>query len=449
MSSMGMKRLNGEATMSRMLSLGLIVLAGVLLGAGVRGAEGEGQPEEELDQIITVDGARIPPTTISKDDYVSVEGKHGPLPAKVFSCNVKEVLYADRDPSYNQAIDQRDLGRYRVAGLYYHKALQNMKEKKWADEYCSYYLGCMFFANGDFNGYKGRSGTEYAPPSVYFKRVLEKNPKTRFLPDLLPKLVRTLAEEGKLAEADAAAKDADAKLKTYQDETTRIASGFDKVIKLARAQLAAAQARLAECKAVKDANPAEWAAARDAWHRVVGQVKDYPELLTEATNSELMDLLKMGQSDAAKNEANNTIEKYRKEGDLKLLPALPGAYTVVGLANYTQAIDFDGKGNKVQAQKLYAEARWAFINVMGQFFDNEDYVAQSYYYAGLCYDKLRDIESDAAEKAVRSWKVVVRDFANTGFKALAEKELQRVGSAPAAAPAAPAAPKPAEPAKKG
>ncbi len=436
--------------MSRILHLSLVLFAclGLCAVAQAAGAPMPGQ-QEDLDQIITLDGKLAAATKIEKEDYLSVDGKYKNFPQKVPSCSIKEVIYAERDGDFDQGVTQRELGHYRKAGLFFYRALQNMKDQKWAEEYCNYYLGSVFYANGDYTGYKGKSGVVYSPPSVYFTQVLVKNPKSRFLPEILSKIVRCLAEEGKLTEADAAAKDADERLKKYQDETSRAGGGYAPVIALTRAQLLVAQAHVMECKASKEGTKEAWTNAQDAWQRAVSQVAKYPDLLTEATNGVLFGLLKMGQPDAAKEEANRKIEKFRKDGDLTLLPVLPGTYMVVGLASYTQAIDFDSKGNKIQARKLFAEARWAFTNVMGQFFDNEDYVAQSYYYAGLCYDKLKDIEPDAADKAVRNWRVIIRDFGSSGYKELAEKELQRVGATVAPAATPPAAATPADPQKKG
>ena len=60
-----------------------------------------------------------------------------------------------------------------------------------------------------------------------------------------------------------------------------------------------------------------------------------------------------------------------------------------------------------------------------EFFDDESHLAAAHYFAGLCYDRLREIESDAAAKARREWQTVVDRFAKSEFKELAEKELAR------------------------
>src|SRR5205814_1360937 len=114
-----------------------------------------------------------------------------------------------------------------------------------------------------------------------------------------------------------------------------------------------------------------------------------------------------------------------------------------------QATEFEARGNKLQANNLYAEARWAFIHVIAQFFDNDEYVAGANFFAGKCYDKLQDVEkSDALSKAIQHWQLVVQNFPKSSYKDMAVAELTRVGApvpkveqsaAPAPAPAAPAA----------
>ena len=113
----------------------------------------------------------IPPIKISKDDYISVEGKptHGPA-VKKESFFVKEVVYADKDSNYALATEKHDEGRLTLAALYFSNALDNMKEQKWAPEYCNYGVGNAFFAAGIFNGYKGRSRTVRARRRIISRR---------------------------------------------------------------------------------------------------------------------------------------------------------------------------------------------------------------------------------------------------------------------------------------
>lgn len=445
---------------SRILSVGLCLAlancACVMAGEAAGGAA----PEEEFDVILRNDGKTTPPTRIVQDNYLQVIGRRGGE-VKVASCLIKEVIYGDKDANYAAALEKRDEGRYTLAAMYFLKAMENMGKQKWAAEYCNYGIGNALYEYGAFGGYKGRSGTEYASPVVYFKKALEANPKSRFTLDIISKIPRCLAEQGKLDEAEAALKEAEARIKSYRDETIKVAQEFGEQCDRATAAVAIASARLAEQKAVKDG---KWPDVKDKWLAARFKCTKYPELLADAVDGVLKALVMMKDYNGAKAEADAIVDKYKKEGE-KHLPLLPSAYTVLGKANLAQAVEFEGRGAKIQALNAYAEARWAFLHIIAQFFDNDDYVASAHYFAGLCYDKLKDVESDASEKAVREWKLVVSDFKKSDFKEPAEKELARVGvkmigdapppkappaKAPAAAPAGekPPAKAPAKPAPK-
>ena len=98
-----------------------------------------------------------------------------------------------------------------------------------------------------------------------------------------------------------------------------------------------------------------------------------------------------------------------------------------------RAVDFDAQNQKLQANDFYAKARWDFIHVLAQFFDSEDYVAQAYFAAGLCCDKLREVEkADAGDKALHYWKAVVVNFPKSSIAERAQKEIDRVTAAAAA-----------------
>lgn len=429
---------------SRMLLVGLCF---ALAGAGVMAGEAAGgaAPEEEFDIILRNDGKTSPPTRIKQDNYLQVIGQRGGE-VKVASCLVKEVLYADKDANYAAAIEKRDEGRYTLAAMYFLKGMESMTKQKWAAEYCNFGIGNALFEAGQFSGYTGRSGTKYESPVVYFKRALEANPKSRFTLEIVSKIPRCLAEQGKLDEADAALKEAEARIKSYRDETIKVAQEFGEQCDRASAAVAIASARVAEQKAVKDG---KWNDVKEKWLAARFKCTKYPELLADAVDGVLKSLVMMKDYNGAKAEADAIVEKYKKEGE-KHLPLLPSAYTVLGKANLAQAVEFEGKGAKIQALNAYADARWAFLHIIAQFFDNDDYVASAHYFSGLCYDKLRDVESDAGEKAVREWKLVTTDFKKSDFNDPALKELERVGvktakeAAPAPAPKAAAPDKPAE-----
>jgi tetratricopeptide (TPR) repeat protein len=423
-------------------ALAVLVVAG-LAGRAYAGAAAEvgaeAQPDKDI--IIRHDNRAVPPTMVKSDSYLSVVPERGPA---IHAHLVKDILYANRDSNYDLAISKRDEGRYRVALLHFHRALAAMPNVKWAEVYCNYGMGAAMFDNGDFRGYTGKSGTVYSPPSVYFRNALKADPKNRLMLDIYTKLPHCIAEEafdndgklvaeGKLDEADAALKEAEKVLKSYRDETVRVDAGFKVLADRAAAQLAITDARVAEKRVA--AGKETMNTVKDKWMSASTSKTDaFPELKGEAVDGLLQTLVAMKDYTAAKSEAERLITKFKRDGDQKMYPLLPGAYTVIGKSSFALAVENEGKNNKVQAKNAYADARWAFLHVIAQFFDNDEYVAQAHYYAGLCYQSLRDVESDAGEKAIRHWKLIQSNFPKSKFQPLAQKELQDAG---AAAPAAP------------
>jgi tetratricopeptide (TPR) repeat protein len=408
------------------VALGSLGATGVAWGAAA-------EQEEDLDVIVRTDKVTIG-TKVEQDDYVQVTGKRGAAPAKVYAYQVKDVIRADRDANYSQALEKRGEGRYRLAMLYFQKALAAMTTQKWAAEYCNYGLAESLYEEGLFKGYTGKSGNAYSPPSVYYQKALAANPKTRFLPDILVKLPVCLAEEGKLDEAEAKLKEAEARLKAYRDETIKVHSGFGDVADRAAAQLAIAGARLIERKAAE--GKAKWDDAKERYLSARFKAAKFPDAMGEAVDGLLRVLINMKDYNGAKAEAEGLVEKFKKESDMKMLPMLPAAYMVLGKANLAQAAEMEGRGAAIPSRSAYAEARWWFLHVVAQFFDNDEYVAQAYYFAGLCCDKLRELEPDAGEMAVRYWKRIVRNFPRSEFCPRAQTELNRVGAAPKAEPKA-------------
>lgn len=418
------------------LACATLLLTGFV--SDLRAAE-EGGGEPDLDVIKRVDDLPVPPTNIFKDDYITVEGKKGNIPVKVESWAVKEVFYAQRHPTYVTACDKRDKGNYVTAAKAFRLALESMGDKKWAAEYCNFGIGDAFFQNANFSGYTDRQGFKYEPPSFYFREVIKANPKSRFLLESSVKLAISLAEEGKFDEAGNAFKDAEATIKKYRDELGKVNPKYreyaDKFISMSTF----GHARMLEKKAGED--PAKFkdydfgptiSAYRSA--QSMAETAKATEVYSDAVDGELRVMVKMNDYAGAKARANGIIDKYKEKSDSNLLGMLPGAYTVLGLANYNEGVDYiDNKKQVPQAMNAFAEARWNFLHVIVQFFDNDDYVAKAHFFAGMCYKRLKDQEPDGAEKAVRHFTSVVNDYPNSNFAELAKLELEKLGGAKAPA----------------
>jgi tetratricopeptide (TPR) repeat protein len=320
-------------------------------------------------------------------------------------------------------------------------------KQKWAAEYCNYYAGNAIYINGDttkFGRHKGASGTDYLAVSEFFMKVLEANPKSRFLPDVLGKIPIALAEEGKLDDAEAKLKDAKTQIETYYNAVKAIdPKGYAPIKERADGQIAIAEAIIAEKKG-SNADAGAWQEVADKWGSAYNKCERSPELRAQALDGQLRALnspkLKGSGSESAITLAEEVIERYNASGDRNLLPLLPAAYTGLGNAKFNQARADKDKKQIPSAQKKFAEARWAFVHVVAQFFDVEEYVAEAHFYAGYCYDELKDVEPDAAEKAGRHWNLIKTNFPTSKFKDLAEKKLSELAAtdappAPAPAPA--------------
>ena len=378
-------------------------------------------------------------------------GKHR-IDIKRKSCDIKEIQYGEQDSEFAAGLAARDEARYSVAAYHFVKSLDALSGKtrtNWPPEYCNYQAGLALYTFGKFGGYTGRTGTVYDPPAVYFKRALEANPRSRFMPDIVSKIPICLTEEGKLDEAAAAIKDGNDKIKAYRNEGVAVAPGYAEVADKAQAQLAVAAARLAEKKAGKGGAGADWQTVADLWHSAGNKADHFPELQADAVDGELQALINMKNYDGVISQAQTYVEKYQNTGDNKVLPLLPGSYMALGKAFMGKAAQSEERKMTPQANQNYAEARWQFIHVVAQFFDKDDYVANAHFLAGVCYDKLKDLEPDAADKAVRHWRLVVSNFPNSSFKPLAEQQLANAGAAASIAPApvAPEPPKKEEPRK--
>ncbi|MBI3828747.1 MAG: hypothetical protein HY291_04480 [Planctomycetes bacterium] len=414
------------------LGIAALILTGAV--AGLRAAE-EGGGEPDLDVIKRVDDIPVQPTNIFKDDYITVEGKKGNIPVKVESWAVKEVFYAQRHPTYVTACDKRDKGNYVTAAKAFRLALESMGDKKWAAEYCNLGIGDAFFQNGNFSGYTDRQGFKYEVPSFYFREVLKANPKTRFLLEASVKLAISLAEEGKFDDAENAFKDAEATIKKYRDELGKVNPKYREFADKFIAMSTFGHARMLEKKAGED--PAkfkdyDFSPAISAYRSAQSMAESAkaPEVYSDAVDGELRVMVKMNDYAGAKARANGIIDKYKEKADSNLLGMLPGAYTVLGLANYNEGVDYiDNKKQVPQAMNSFAEARWNFLHVIVQFFDNDDYVAKAHFFAGMCYKRLKDQEPDGVEKAVRHFTSVVNDYPSSNFADLAKMELEKLGGA--------------------
>ena len=310
--------------------LGVLACWSICAGLQAAAPAAEQPQPEETDSITRTDGRALPVTKIKSENYLEVKydlkGQERTIP----SYQVKEITRVGADAHYGQALELMQAGKPRPAALNFIRALEAMANQPWAAEYCNYGVANALYEGHYFTGFQGNSGKIYSPPSVYFSKALEANPKSRFLPDISVKLPECLMEEEKFDEADAKVKEAEKRLVEYNNEILRVHNQRDTAKKYL-AKLAVVNAHLAERKAEK--GKGDWQTALDKWQDACGaKTVEYQDLRAEALDGKLRTLLKMKDYPNAEAEAANLIDKYKKEGDTRLLPVLPGAYYVRGQA---------------------------------------------------------------------------------------------------------------------
>jgi tetratricopeptide (TPR) repeat protein len=148
--------------------------------------------------------------------------------------------------------------------------------------------------------------------------------------------------------------------------------------------------------------------------------------------------------DQAASRANSTIDEFKRTGSQDLYGMLPGAYLVKGQADFMAAVEQERDGRVTEAKERYAEARWSFLHVIVQFFENDDYVSKAHFLAGQCSESLKKLGGADAnlEKALFHYQEILRSHPNSVFKKLAEERLTALQ--PAATPPAGAVPEKGE-----
>jgi hypothetical protein len=353
-------------------------------GLGRRGWAGASADagQEEPDVILRLDQDRpltLSPNGITRDDYLFVEGRQKGSTVKIESYKVRDVLRGDRPTEYSNALDRKRDGRYTVAAKWYTDALKSpaLKDKAWAVEYCNYGIAECLYEAGHYDGYKGKTYT-YQPPAQYYGEAIKANPKSRFLLDGSVKIAICLIEAGKLQEAEKAFMEAQAAIKRYREDTAKTGDlNYKEAANRAESLIKLARAKQLEKKADQEKTPHDQALQAYKDCQSTSRAMKFHEVAAEATEGEMRVLVKDRQFGEAKVRAQEIIDKYKKDCDPNLLGMLPVAYTVMARASLAQANEYEGKNQPAQAQLAYAEARWNYLQVLVQFFDKDEYVAEA------------------------------------------------------------------------
>lgn len=396
----------------------LIPAFAVELGAG----EGGGDSIELNNGAIRT----IPKVTV--ENYITVGGntKSSQFPA----CDVKTVTRENQPADLASGFDYMRRGEYRAAALFFARVLENASAEPWAKEYAAYYCGLAFFENGDFeaNGYVGRtSKKQYPPTSALFAKALELNPKTRFLLDALVRRAEALGNEGKYEQAEAAFKDAEKRIEAYKTETVILGGNYEPFATEASVRLAIGHANMLEARESTKKDKAEWDPVLAAYRRAKRNTERWPDIAWRAEDGEIRMMVNLRDFDSATDLAQRILGKAQT-GDLGTaqMALLPAAYSTLGRVHMRKAEDAEKAKNKRQAASEYAEARWNFLNVMVQSFDNPDLLARSNFFAGVCSWALREFEPDAANKARLYWSAAIKALPDSTWAKMASEEMNRL-----------------------
>lgn len=377
----------------------------------------------DSDVIVRSDDKTIPPLSVTRDDYLFVAGRHV-VEIKVPSYLVKEVDYANESEDFKYGMQKLGDAKYSVAAKYFKEALDAAGDKKWALELYNYHLGSALYLNGSFAGYNGRR-FNYDPPSAYFKRALDANPKSRFMLDIFAKRPVCLAGEQDFEAAAEALKDGERRLAEYQAETAATHDpGYAPLAQRAKAALTVAAARVLQMKA--EAKKAEWKDVSDAWRIACNQATAFADLSQTAKRGRMNALFESQDIDGAKETTAEIIRKLSTEPDPRQWSLLSSAYFIQGCIQYQEALGAEQAKRVVQSTRGFAEARWSFVNAAVYAIEGGER-SSAQLKAGICCDKLKRVEDDGAEKAVRYWKEVLRESPDGDVADSARAELKKAG----------------------
>lgn len=404
----------------------LLALAPAALCAGEGG--GEGMEGGDGDVVVMTDNTARPPMKVTEDNYIEVVGVLANRPVKTPAWKVKEVQYADRNQMFITGMEFRQKGLHFTSTKAFELALSSLSGSKWAQDYCNYYMAEGLYHAKDWKGRtSAQNNKTYAPPADYYAKCIAANPKSRFLLDAMVKIGICRAQEGKFSEAQSALDAAEKRIRDYRNQVMNIGAEYFAAANEAEAMLNYGKGVLFENQARENKDDSLYSRALSSFKSAQsGATGKYYRLYADAVDSELRVMIAMDDTTGAQERAKSVIESFRKNPEPNLIPMMPAAYMALGLAHYQDAEKNIKKDRLPQAEFSFSEARWNFLHVIVEYFDDKDHVAKANYYAGRCYEALKDAEFAALTKARRHYDAVVNDFGESAFAQLAQERLKEL-----------------------
>ncbi len=409
--------------------------------------------EESAGDIIRrQDGSELEGVQILQDNYIEVKYKTHRMTASMRAFDVKEIEYADattKDDYYLKAMYNIRKGRWSKAVERLREALEKdqidkktrrVGKEPWGKEYAYFWLGYCEYETG-----------EYAKAREHLAMAIEANPKSRFLFEAMSRIALCYAEEKNFAEAEKALDAARKRFQEYKDEVKNISVDYSKFAdrQLALCELTRAKMLLRRADAeFKERGKGDYDRVRSVAQSVITMcMLDNQDIQAEAKELIREALIGMQRFDEVLAYCKRIVEDYKRSLNPDLQAGLPGAYIGMGDALFGIALQREAEGileGEQGSRFKFAEARDKYLRVIVEYFDNQEFLAKANYMAGICCKRLKDVEKDAMERAIRHWKTVVEEFPDSAFKQKAEEELaaasagvQKTDSSPAKADAAP------------
>ncbi|HYG75459.1 MAG TPA: hypothetical protein VEK08_10695 [Planctomycetota bacterium] len=394
-----------------MLMLRLCLAAGLVSGIV------HSEENENLLKILQTDGSVALLRSLETDTYERVSGiyKNG----ATFSAPAHKITRVDYPFSFwQQGCAMREEGRHILAAMYFQKMLDAAGAQRWAAHAGNLGLADSLYDLGAFKGYKGKAGTAFEPPSVYYLRALEAHPQMRSIGETSVRLVECLIHQGELAEAERALESGKRRISEYS-RVIRLHAGYEPAVRRAQARLACVKAELASARARK--GDAQWADAAREWQSALGACEKFPDLLATAYEQYFGSLAEKGSHAETAQAAQLAIAKFGGEPGHETL--LAAAHLALGKALLARGVSLQQGQHEIAAQLDFAEARWNFLTVVARYFESDMHVAAAHYFAGLCFEKRTPLESGAAKRARGEWKTVLHVFPRSAFGELAKAKL--------------------------
>ena len=356
-------RITGRSYVMRIQPM-LPALLAVLLCAAAFGAPA---PEDVAQDAIDMIGpGSLSNIKVNQDTWIVVEAQKFQVKTPIPAYKVKTVVYASAPELYRVAQQAAEEGDYEKALKALILTLKKDGEKyAWFKQYLFYDIARYYV--------KRRAEGDYEKARGYLDQLMTEVKDSRFLPDALLLYADTCFMEGKDFEA---ARKAYEKAREQLTAMSRQVSGPH--VEYLEERALTADYKVGECLSLLK----RYGEAKSVYSGVAARSRKYPRVLYLALLGGAQALWQEGQVDEALKAFAELIEKAEIAGTRDILA---GAYA--------------GLGDCYFGKKDFEVARWNYLKVAVQFFDNEEYAAKSLYRVGLCYKEIMLAEQDDKKRA--------------------------------------------------